>query len=441
VPESGTEVNSLELPVSEHHPSGALSGVRVLDLTQVMAGAYCSMLLADMGADVIKIERPEGGDDTRRMSRGGDVETSPAFNAMNRNKRGLAVDLKDPRGAEVVRRLARDADVLVENFRPGLLGRFGLGQEDLRAENPALIYCSISGFGATGPYAGRGGYDLVAQAMSGLMSMTGEQGGAPAKVGVPICDLNAGVFAAYGVLSAYIHRLRTGEGQFVDTSLLESGIAYTVWETAMFFSLGEIARPMGSAHRLSAPYEALPTADGWITIGAANQRNWERLCGALGADTLAADPRFADNPARMKHRIELAGELATVLRGRTTAQWLEALHAAGVPSGPLYDIEQVYADPHVQAREMVVETVHPRMGTVRHIGAPVKLSATPSTVRRPAPLLGQHSREVLAEVGIPIAEIDELVSAGVLLSTPADHGPGQPSRGEPTPLEPTEVSA
>ncbi|RZU32602.1 CaiB/BaiF CoA transferase family protein [Blastococcus saxobsidens] len=419
----------------------ALAGVRVLDLTQVMAGAYCSMLLADMGADVIKVERPEGGDDTRRMSRGSDVELSPAFNAMNRNKRGLAVDLKDPRGAEVVRRLARDADILVENFRPGLLERFGLGQEALRAENPALIYCSISGFGATGPYAGRGGYDLVAQAMSGLMSMTGEDGGAPAKVGVPICDLNAGVFAAYGVLSAYIHRLKTGEGQFVDTSLLEAGIAYTVWETAMFFATGEVARPMGSAHRLSAPYEALPTADGWIAIGAANQRNWERLCGTLGLSTLLEDPRFADNPARMKHRIELAGELATTLRRRTTAEWLEVLGAAAVPSGPLYDIEQVYADPHVQAREMVVQTVHPRMGTVRHIGSPVKLSATPSAVLRPAPLLGQHSREVLAGSGFAAAEIDELITAGVLLSTPTGEDPGELSSSPTRPFQPTEASA
>ncbi|WP_245177202.1 CoA transferase [Geodermatophilus sp. DF01-2] len=421
-------------------PPGALTGVRVLDLTQVMAGAYCSMLLADMGADVVKVERPDGGDDTRRMSRGPDVELSPAFNAMNRNKRGLAVDLKDPRGVDVVRRLARDADVLVENFRPGMLDRLGLGHQALRKLNPELVYCSISGFGATGPYAGRGGYDLVAQAMSGLMSMTGEPGRPPAKVGVPVCDLNAGLFAAYGVLSAYVHRLRTGEGQFVDTSLLEAGVAYTVWETAMFFATGEVARPMGSAHRLSAPYEALPTADGWIAIGAANQRNWERLCAALGDDGLAADPRFADNGARMTHRIELAGELATRLRRRPTAQWLELLHAAGVPSGPLYDIEQVYADPQVQAREMLVETDHPRMGRVRHIGPPVKLSATPAAVRRPAPLLGQHSREVLAETGVPHAEIDELMAAGVLVGTPAEDVPGRAGTDR-TPLEPTEVSA
>jgi crotonobetainyl-CoA:carnitine CoA-transferase CaiB-like acyl-CoA transferase len=427
--------------VSEQAPPGALAGVRVLDLTQVMAGAYCSLLLADMGADVIKVERPEGGDDTRRMSRGPDVEHSPAYNAMNRNKRGIAIDLKDSRGADVVRRLARDADVLVENFRPGLLDRFGLGQEALRAANPALVYCSISGFGATGPYAGRGGYDLIAQAMSGLMSMTGEPGRPPAKVGVPICDLNAGLFGAYGVLSAYVHRLRTGEGQFVDTSLLEAGIAYTVWETAMFFGLGDVARPMGSAHRLSAPYEALPTADGWITIGAANDRNWTRLCTGLGAEHLLQDPRFATNPARMTYRFELAGELATILRQRTTAEWLPVLHAAGVPSGPLYDIEQVYADPHVQAREMVVETIHPRMGAVRHIGAPVKLSGTPSRIRRPAPLLGQHSREVLAEAGMSPAEIDALLAAGVLVTTQPGDPPGPTAGPAPSPLETTEVSA
>jgi len=425
--------------VSQPSRPGPLDGVRVLDLTQVMAGAYCSMLLADMGADVVKVERPQGGDDTRAMSRGSDVETSPAFNALNRNKRGLSVDLKDPRGVEVVRRLAADADVLVENFRPGMLDALGLGHEALLELNPQLVYCSISGFGATGPYAGRGGYDLVAQAMSGLMSMTGEPGRPPAKVGVPICDLNAGVFAAYGVLSAYVHRLRTGEGQFVDTSLLEAGIAYTVWETALFFGSGEVARPMGSAHRLSAPYEAVPTADGWITIGAANQRNWERLCSVLDDGSLVADPRFADNPSRMRHRPELIGELATRLRRRTTGEWLEVLHAAGVPSGPLYDISEVYADPQVQAREMLVETTHPRMGRVRHIGAPVKLSATPSTIRRPAPLLGQHSREVLIEAGVTIADVDALEADGVLRCTALPEA--DPAVGSTTPLEPTEVSA
>jgi crotonobetainyl-CoA:carnitine CoA-transferase CaiB-like acyl-CoA transferase len=389
---------------------GPLAGVRVLDLTQVMAGAYCSALLADMGADVVKVERPDRGDDTRAMG-GGDVDSSPAFAAMNRNKRGLALDLKDARGAAALRRLAAAADVLVENFRPGTLDRLGLGYADLRELRPELVYCSISGFGATGPYSRQGGFDLVAQAMSGLISMTGEPGGGPVKVGVPICDLNAGLFGAYGVLSAYVHRLRTGQGQLVDTSLLEGGIAYTVWETALLFGAGEVPGPLGSAHRLSAPYEVLPTADGHVAIGAANQRNWLRLCEVL--DELPADERFADNRARMAHRVELAGELAGRLRRRTTEEWVAALSAAGVPCGPLYDLEQVYADPHVQARDMLVSTQHPRLGEVRHIGPPVKLSATPARIRRTAPLLGEHTREVLAEAGLDGAEIDGLLAAGV----------------------------
>jgi crotonobetainyl-CoA:carnitine CoA-transferase CaiB-like acyl-CoA transferase len=392
---------------------GPLAGMRVLDLTQVMAGAYCSALLADMGADVVKVERPDRGDDTRAMGGAADVDSSPAFAAMNRNKRGLALDLKDARGTAALRRLVAAADVLVENFRPGTLDRLGLGYADLRELRPELVYCSISGFGATGPYSGQGGFDLVAQAMSGLISMTGEPGGGPVKVGVPICDLNAGLFGAYGVLSAYVHRLRTGRGQLVDTSLLEGGIAYTVWETALLFGTGQVAGPLGSAHRLSAPYEVLPTADGYVAIGAANQRNWVRFCDVLGSPELLTDDRFTDNRARMAHRGELADELAGRLRRRTTEEWVAALSAAGVPCGPLYDLEQVYADPHVQARDMLVSTQHPRLGEVRHIGSPVKLSATPARIRRTAPLLGEHTRAVLAEAGLDGAEIDELLAAGV----------------------------
>lgn len=403
-------------------PHGPLTGVRVLDLTQVMAGAYCSMLLADMGADVVKVERPDRGDETRGMGATVDIEESPAFAAMNRNKRGLALDLKDPRGADVLRSLVAGADVLVENFRPGTLERLGLGYEPLKEIRPELIYCSISGFGATGPYSSQGGFDLVAQAMSGLISMTGEPGGGPVKVGVPICDLNAGLFGAYGVLSAYVHRLRTGEGQLVDTSLLEAGIAYTVWETAALFSTGEVARPLGSAHRLSAPYEVLPTADGWIAIGAANQRNWVRLCSVLGLPELTTDARFVDNRSRMAHRTELADELGERLRERATADWLTDLTAAGVPSGPLYDLDEVYADPQVRARGMLVSTQHPRIGETRHIGPPVKLSVTPAGIRRPAPLLGQHSRDVLAEAALSTAEVDQLVAAGVVRETVDDAG-------------------
>ncbi|MEQ3554263.1 CoA transferase [Pseudonocardia nematodicida] len=400
-----------------HISSGPLDGVRVLDVTQVMAGAYCSLLLADMGADVVKVERPDRGDDTRGMGTNRDIEASPAFNAMNRNKRGVALDLKSARGVEIMRHLVLSADVLVENFRPGTLDRLGLGYQELHALRPELVYCSISGFGSTGPYAAHGGFDLVAQAMSGLVSVTGHPGTDPVKLGVPVCDLNAGLFGAYGVLSAYIHRLRTGEGQLVDTSLLEAGIAYTVWETAALFSTGEVAGPIGSAHRLSAPYEIFPTADGWIALGAANARNWERLCAVLEAPEFADDDRFADNGSRMANRPQLVDELSRRFRTRRRDDWLERLRAAGVPSGPVNDMAEVYADPHVRARRMVGSTDHPVLGEVRHIGPPVKLSATPARVERPAPLLGQHTREVLLEAAVAPSEIDDLLADGVVRET------------------------
>lgn len=400
-------------PSAPSAPS-ALSGIRVLDLTQVMAGAYCSMLLADMGADVIKVERPDGGDDTRRMGGDNDPDLSHAFSAMNRNKRGITVDLKKPDGIGVLRELLADADVLVENFRPGTLEGLGLGYESLKQDFPKLIYCSISGFGSTGPYASRGGFDLVAQAMSGLMSLTGEPDRDPTKVGVPICDLSAGLFGAFGVLSAYVHRQRTGEGQFVDTSLLEAGIAFTVWETAMLCGVGNVAGPMGSAHRLSAPYEAFPTEDGWIAVGAANQRSFERLCVALGARHLSEESKFADNNARMSNRLELVEELGVRLRKQSTDKWLAILEQAGVPSGPLYNLQQVYDDPHVQSRQMLLTYDHPKLGPVQHIGPPVKLSVTPASITRSAPLLGQHTREVLAEVGLSEDRVAQLITSHVV---------------------------
>ncbi|MTD12334.1 CoA transferase [Nakamurella sp. YIM 132087] len=392
----------------------ALSGIRVLDLTQVMAGAYCSALLADMGADVVKIERPGAGDDTRRMGGVTDPEAAPGFIALNRNKRGLAVDLKTPAGVELVRRLAADADVLVENYRPGALQRLGLGFDDLASINPRLVYCSISGFGTTGPYSDRGGFDLVAQGMSGLMSMTGEPDGAPVKAGVPVCDLNAGIFGAVGVLNALMYRERFGRGQHVDVSLLEAGIATTVWETANWFAAGDVATPLGSAHRMSAPYQAFPTADGWLTIGAANQRTWEKLCSAIGRTDLTEDPRFVDNPTRLRNREALAKEIATTLATDTRAGWSQKLHAAGVPCGPINSIDEVYRDEHVLSREMAVRVDHPGLGPVTHIGQPYKLSHSPSRITRTAPLLGEHSTEVLAESGWSDEEIEHLLDAGVI---------------------------
>ena len=393
----------------------ALDGVNVLDVTQVMAGPFCCMLLADMGANVIKVEKPKGGDDSRRMGPPFINGESAAFLAMNRNKRSLVLDLKQAEGREVFRRLASQADVLVENFRPGTMESLDLGYAELSAEHPELIYCSISGFGQTGPYRDRGGFDLVTQGMSGLMSITGHPDQPPVKIGVPLTDLNAGMYAAYGVLCAYIHRLRTGKGQMVDTSLLEGGIAYTVWESSMYFATGITPPPMGSAHRLAAPYQAFRTADGYLNIGAANQTNWEKLCYTLERPDLLEDPRFVDNPTRTINAVELTLELEQVFVHRSTSEWLAQLDAAGVPAGPLYDMPAVYADPHVQARKMVVETEHPIAGRIKNIGIPVKLSETPGAIRQPAPKLGQHTDEILRELGFTEAEVTQLRSVRVVV--------------------------
>ena len=392
----------------------ALDGVKVLDLTQIMAGPFCTMLLADMGADVIKVEKPGGGDDVRRMGPPFINGESAAFLGINRNKRSIVVDLKDQRGVELVRSMAEKSDVLVQNFRPGTLDRMGLGYEQVRSLNPALVYCTISGFGSTGPYAHRAGFDLVTQGMSGLMSVNGHPGAPPAKVGVPITDLNAGMFATYGILTAYIHRLRTGRGQHVDTSLLESGVAYTIWESAVYFATGQVPAPTGSAHRLTAPYQAFRTSDGHINVGAANQSNWERLCRAIQREELIEDARFVEPADRMNNLTELVATLETTFLGERSSLWLEALEEAGVPAGPIYDMAQVYDDPQVQARQMIVEMEHPVAGRVKNIGIPVKLSGTPGGVRRPAPTLGQHTDEVLAGLGYSEAEVARLRNGGVV---------------------------
>jgi crotonobetainyl-CoA:carnitine CoA-transferase CaiB-like acyl-CoA transferase len=335
------------------------------------------------------------------------------FGAVNRNKRSLAIDLAAPDGAAAVRRMARTADVVVENYRHGALPKLGLGYRDLAAGNPALIYCSISGFGATGPYATRGGFDLVAQGMSGIMSFTGEPDRPPVKVGVPIADLNAGLFGAFGVVSAYVHRQRTGEGQYVDTSLFEGALAYTVWESALYFATGEVAGPIGSAHRLAAPYEALRTADGWLTVGAANQANWRRLCEVLGRPDLLDDERFARPLDRLANRRDLAVAIEKTLATATTSEWVARLEEGAVPAGPIYDVADAFADPHVAAREMIVDIADGDSST-RHLGVPVKLSRTPGRVVRNAPRLGAHTDEVLGEYGFSTDEIQALHDAGVI---------------------------
>ncbi len=390
-----------------------LDGVRVLDCTQFMAGPFCTLLLADIGADVIKVERPQGGDDVRRAAPEINGVSAP-FLIINRNKRSLAIDLKAPDGRDAFKRLASTTDVIVENFRPGTLSRLGLGYEELSPLNPGLIFCSISGFGQTGPYSHRGGFDLVAQGMSGIMSVTGAPGSGPVKVGVPITDLAAGMYGANAVMAAYIHRLKTGQGQRIDTSLLEAGIALTFWETAIYWATGELPVPMGSAHRLNAPYQALKCQDKYITVGAANQNNWERLARALGRQELMTDPRFETDPSRRQNYLELAQELESTLLTRPADHWLPLLEDAGVPSGPINTMAEVYEDPHVLDRGMVAHLDHPVAGPIKTIGYPVKFSQTPVQFRRPAPLLGQHTEDVLREGGFTGEEIAALLQSGAV---------------------------
>lgn len=392
----------------------ALEGIRVLDLTQIMAGPFCTMLLADLGAEVIKIENPRGGDDSRRMAPPYYNGESAAFIAMNRNKYGIAIDIRTPIGKQALWRLIETADVLVENFRPGTTVRLGFGFDEVHRRYPKLIYCSISGFGQTGPYRERGGFDLVAQAMSGVLSVTGSPE-APAKAGVPISDLNAGLYASHAILAALLARVRTGEGQYIDTSLFEAALAYTIWESNEYWVNGTPPQRLGTAHRLAAPYQVFATANGWIAIGAANQRNWELLAVALDRTDLLRDQDFASNADRMANLVPLVETLTTTLKTRGTEEWLRVLDEAGVPCGPVLDLDAVYKDPQVKARAMDIEMEHPIGGHVHAIGFPVKYSSTPGRMYRPAPVLGQHTFALLESLGYSPEQCRQFEADGTVL--------------------------
>lgn len=398
---------------------GPLTDMRVIELAHIMAGPVCGLMLADLGADVIKVEKANGGDDSRRFLPP-EINGEPAaFLMMNRNKRGIALDLKSEAGKQVLLRLIEDADVLIENYRRDTMERLGLGYEELKKVNPGLIYCEISGFGRTGPYKDRAGFDLIAQGMSGLMDITGDVDRGPAKVGAPVSDTTAGILGAMGCIAAYAHKMKTGEGQRVDTSLFEAAITHTYWQSAICFATGESPGRMGTAHPLNAPYQTFETKDGWINIGAANQRNWERLLDCLEAPELGEDPRFAVNSARMANLDALVEVLTVHFRERTTEEWLELLEEAGLPAGPVFSIKEMQDDPQTIAREMVPATDHPVAGRVQTVGLPVKLSETPGGVVRPAPLFGQHTREVLAELGYSDDEIAQLLKSGGVIASDA----------------------
>lgn len=399
--------------------TGPLAGLCVVELAHVMAGPVGGLLLADMGAEVIKVEKFPGGDDTRRTTPPEINGESASFMILNRNKRGIAVDLKTPQGVAVVRRLLARADIVIENYRPGTMEKLGLGYQELRAANPGLIYCKITGFGATGPYANRAGYDLISQGMSGLMGLTGEgPGRPPVKIGVPVGDVTAGILAATGVLAAYIDRLRNGQGQYVDTSLLEASLAHTYWPAALALATGISAGPMGSAHPVAAPYQAFPTRDGWINIGAISQANWERAAAVLGRADLPQDARFSSNGDRIRNRDALVAEMSAALAERGTDDWVARFEQAGVPAGPVKTMGQVLEDPQVMARGMLIEVDHPVAGSVTALGCPIKFSRGDGVTRRGAPLYGQDTEQVLAELGYTADEIAALAACRAVYAPP-----------------------
>jgi formyl-CoA transferase len=389
-----------------------LAGMRVLDVTQVMAGPFCCMMLGDLGADVIKIEPTGAGDQTRgAMSFRLKGTDSLGFLNMNRNKRSVVLDLKTLSGRTAFYELVKTADVMVENYRPGVVKRLGIDYDTLRAINPGLIYASISGFGQTGPWSQRPGFDLIAQAMAGVMSITGHPGGPPAKAGVPVADIGCSLFALYAILAAYIGRQKGGTGQHIDASLFEAAIAFAVWDVSDYLGTGVVPDRIGTANRMSAPYQAVKASDGYFVMGANNDRLWERLCEAIGREDLLGDSQYNSIASRMAHREELIADLEKTFGDRTVDEWVSTLLEVGVPAGPIYDYAQVLDSEHAVYRNVIMDVEHPIEGTIRSMGFPVKLSGTPQQVRRPPPLLGEHTIEILSELKLSETDRQEIMQA------------------------------
>jgi formyl-CoA transferase len=410
-------------PSVDRHSTAPLAGIRVLEVGAFMAAPFATMHLADLGADVVKVENPRGGDPVRATGPFLDTHSSP-FVRLNRNKRSIAVDLKAPEGIEVLRRLAAGADVLVENLRPGTMTRLGLGYEALAEVNPRLIYASASGWGQDGPLAALPGLDIMAQARSGLMSITGTADGDPVKVGVPICDLTCGLYIALAVTAALRAREQTGRGQHIDISLLESGVSFAIWEAGKYWATGEVGRPLGSAHQSTAPYQAVRSKDGWVTVGAVTPKTWQGFCAALGLDELLADERFADAHDRHAQRDELVPAIERATGRLTTAEVVALLDAAGVPCAPINDTGQVFTDPHLERRDFFWDAAHAELGPVRQIGSPMRLSDTPVRRDTAGPLLGGHTVDVLREAGFPDAQVEELLGRAVIAAAPSANGAG-----------------
>jgi crotonobetainyl-CoA:carnitine CoA-transferase CaiB-like acyl-CoA transferase len=390
-----------------------LEGIRVLDLTNVMAGPYCTMVLGDLGAEIIKLESLEG-DSTRNFEPKVNDE-SYCFAVLNRNKKSIAVDMKAPAGKEIVMKLAARCDIVIENFRPGVVKKLGIAYDDLRQVNPTILYASMSGFGQTGPYGRKGGFDIIAQGMSGIMMMTGHPGGRPAKVGIAMNDIACGVTTLYGILGAFIGKLRHGQGQYLETSLLEAGLAWSIWEFGAYFGGGELPTATGTRHRRSAPYQAFRSKDGYVTVGASGDKLWRAfVTQVVGQPHWLEDPRFERNPLRVKNADALQELIESVFSTQPTAHWVEKLDAAGVPGGPVYTFDQTLADPHVQHRHMVYDIDHPKIGPMKTLGLPLKSSGDLTSIRKPAPLHGQHTREVLRDAGYSEDQVRGLIAEGVV---------------------------
>ena len=390
-----------------------LTGIRVLEVGNYMAAPFCAMQLADLGADVIKVENPTGGDTVRQLAPLLAGEGS-AFMRLNRNKRSIALDLKSKDGKAVFLRLAGKSDVVVENLRPGSMRQLGLDDERLREGNPGLIYVAASGWGQDGPLKDQPGMDIMAQARSGLMSITGMPGGDPVKVGVPICDLVCALYGAMAAVAALYARRETGIGQFIDVSLLEAGVSFAVWEAGKYFATGEIPEPLGSAHQSNAPYQAIRSQDGWLTVGAATQKTWIAFCGALGLESMRSDPRYADMNARHRNRATLIPAIEEVTISKPTAHWLTTLEQAGVPCAPIENFGEVFTDPHLLARGYFWDAPHPTLGTVRQLGSPMRFSGTPVRRDTAGPRLGEQTDPILEELGYAPADIEDLHARGVV---------------------------
>ncbi len=392
----------------------ALDGIKVIDLSRALAGPYCTMMLADMGAEVIKVEMPGTGDDSRGWGPPFVEGESAYFMSINRNKKSITLDMKGDKAIEIIMKLIKQSDVLVENFRPGAMERLGLAYQQVKAVNPRLVYCSISGFGQNGPYRMLPGFDQVLQGMGGLMSITGEAGGPPVKVGVPIADITAGMFAAYGIAIALFAREQTGSGQMVDISLLDGQVALLTYRAGSYFASGEIPERIGSGHPVIVPYQAFKARDVFINIAVGNDQLWGKFCKAVGLESIMNDPRFATNAQRVQNRDAVVKAVGDLIATKSGEEWLTILTDAGIPCGPIYTVDKIFSDPQVIHRQMVTELQHPKAGAIRVTGNPVKLSDTPGEINVPPPLLGQHTQEVLEGLGYSEKDIEELRQARLI---------------------------